>query len=606
MIRRLPRRSILLDSARVFALVALLIGCDSQPPAPAGNSSESASSASSNPTPSDSTSSPTPATSNPSVPEPTAEWNVSEKSILPLEPVVYHSGREAQQRSILESLGGGVGVIDYDLDGSFDLWFPGGGKLENQVVSGRPNRLLKRQCDSSLIDVSLAAMISEATTYSHGAAITDYDLDGFPDVVVSGYQGLQLWHNQGDGSFRRIESQTSGLTDDSWSTSVAWGDFNGDSIPDLYVPHYVNWSFANHPDCGASHDANQREICSPRVFEAVRDRCYLGQSGGTFLDATEELHLPLDGKGLGAVIWDFDEDGAQDIYVANDTTPNFLLLNRGTAGFVEDGGLSGVAVDDRGIPNGSMGLALSDIDHDGKVDLFVANYQTESFALYRQLAPGAFVYSSPAYGLKLIEPTFVGFGSIAHDFDRDGDDDIIVSNGHVLDFPASSTRDQATVTLRNADRKLTRLRWPASHPFEQLRCGRGVALCDADGDGDADLAFTPSDAPAWELHNYETRGNTISVTPIGTISSRIPLGAQLSVRTNLAVRVQPLAGGGSYLSSHQPSFWVVIPEGERLEELIIRWPTGSEQSFLTQVDVEQIIVVETETEEPKIFKLPRS
>lgn len=605
MISRISRRSMPIETICAFALVALLVGCNSQSPEASGDTSESTSSASSNPETNSSSNSTPPATSNPTSPDPTAEWNVSEKSILPQSPVVYHSGREAQQRSILESLGGGVGVIDYDLDGVFDLWFPGGGKLENQVVAGLPSRLLKRQSDSSLIDVSLSAMISEATTYSHGAAVTDYDLDGFPDVVVSGYQGLQLWHNQGDGSFRRIESQSSGLTDDSWSTSVAWGDFNGDSIPDLYVPHYVNWSFANHPDCGASHDANQREICSPRVFEALRDRCYLSNGDGTMIEATDQLQLPPDGKGLGAVVWDFNGDGQQDVYVANDTTPNFLLLNRGSEGLIDDGGLSGVAVDDRGIPNGSMGIALTDIDQNGRMDLFVANYQTEANALYRQTGPGAFVYSSPAYGLKLIEPTFVGFGSIAHDFDRDGDDDIIVSNGHVLDFPASSTRDQATVTLRNADRKLTRLRWPASHPFEQLRCGRGVAMCDADADGDADLVFTPSDAPAWELRNEETLGRTICVTPIGTASSRVPLGSQLTIRTQQASRVQALGGGGSYLSSHQPSFWVVIPSGETLEELTIRWPDGLEQAFVPQIDAVHITIIETETEEPLVFNLPR-
>ncbi|MEZ6106964.1 MAG: CRTAC1 family protein [Pirellulaceae bacterium] len=581
--------------AGLFGLAALvgLGGCNShreESAAPSNSATTADPDGSTNEPPSAGTANTSSGSSTSTIPP--ARWQLHEHALLVGNPVVYRSGRESEQRTILESLGGGVGVLDFDRDGSADLWFAGGGTIDAPRIEGLPSRLLRGTAGGDSIDVSRSAGIERALHYSHGVAVHDYDQDGFADVLVTGYGGLQLWRNQGDGSFQAIDMERCGLTDTLWSTSAAWGDFNRDGWPDLYVAHYVNWSFSNHPPCAAAHDARQREICSPRKFEALRDACYMNQGDGTFREATDDWGLAPDGKGLGVLVADFNDDQCLDVYVANDTTPNFLLVNQDGGRFVEDGGLSGVALDDQGIPNGSMGVATADLDRNGRLDLWVANYQAETFALYRQTPGGTFLYSSPMYGLKRIEPIYVGFGTVINDIDRDGDDDILVTNGHVLDFPASATRDQPTLALEASERSFTRLDWPEEHPVARARSGRGLALVDRDGDGDADFVFSPSDQPAWTLENQETAGRCLTIDPIGTVSPRSPIGASLTITTDQASWMQTLSGGGSYLSTSDSCFFVVIPEGHRLESLALRWPSGGTQEFTIPSDSRHWTIIE--------------
>ncbi len=213
--------------------------------------------------------------------------------------------------------------------------------------------------------------------------------DGFSDILVTGYGGLQLWENHGDGTFTNVR-ELAMLIDDQWSSGAGWGDFNNDGVLDLYVAHYVNWSFANHPNCpGPVH--GQRDICPPRSFEGIPDTLYIGVGDGTFRDETEVWQLRKDGsKGLGVLIADLDDNELVDVYVANDTTNNYLYSNTGNAPFQEIGSLAGVAADKAGIPNGSMGLDVCDFNLNGRPDIWVTNYEREDFALYRNEGPNAF------------------------------------------------------------------------------------------------------------------------------------------------------------------------------------------------------------------------
>lgn len=532
------------------------------------------------------------APTTPNSPESTAAapWRLTEHPLLDGQ-VVYSSGREAKLSTILESLGGGVGAIDFDRDGRVDLFLPGGGKLSPGSVTGLAGRLLRATGAFEFVDATRSARCDTIGFYSHGCAATDWDNDGFVDLLVTGYGGLQLFRNQGDGSFESLEVSALGLVDRSWSTSAAWGDLNGDGVPDPYVPHYVDWSFDNDPICQGERDRTLREICSPRRFAGLRDACFLGNGDGTFRDVTETWRLPAEGKGLGAVVLDVDRDGRQDVYVGNDTTANFLLLGSEN-GLVEQGELSGTAFDDRGIPNGSMGVAAADFDRNGLFDLWVANYQSETFALYRQDQAGLFRYASPSYGLRTLVPEFVAFGTVIVDIDRDGEEDILVSNGHVLDHPAGAERDQVTLALARRGQRFERLTWPAGHPLDRPRSGRGLALGDLDEDGDADFVFSPSDQPAWALSNDESSGMTFVVEPIGVRSARIPLGAELQVETDRATRSTVMAGGGSYLSTSQPVFFVVVPAGETLRALELRWPTGATQSLPLPTGERRVVAIE--------------
>ena len=258
----------------------------------------------------------------------------------------YRNGRESGNNAILESLGGGVALLDFDNDGLLDIFLPGGGTYEGKNVRGLSAGLFRNLGEMKFVEVTDLAGTTPDGLYSHGAQIGDFDNDGFSDVLVTGYGSLQLFHNQGDGTFLEVH-EAAHLTSRSWSSSAAWGDFNGDSFLDLYVCNYVSWSFDNHPTCPGP-EPGQIEICPPKSFEGLADTLYFNNGDGTFRDVSKESGIHLedkisDAKGLGVLVGDVDRDNDVDIYVANDTEANFLYLNNGNGTFKELGLLHSVA-----------------------------------------------------------------------------------------------------------------------------------------------------------------------------------------------------------------------------------------------------------------------
>ncbi|MGC1273694.1 MAG: CRTAC1 family protein [Planctomycetaceae bacterium] len=493
---------------------------------------------------------------------------------------VYHNGREANESTILESLGGGVGLFDYDRDGRLDLFFPGGGSFgSDQSITGLPSSLWRCRGDLAFEEVASTAHIASARYYTHGCALADVDNDGFCDVLVTGYGGLQLFRNQGDGTF--VESAAAaGLTDDLWSSSAAWGDFDDDGNLDVYVAHYVNWSFENHPFC-ESRSAGVRDVCGPREFEPLDDVVYFSNGDGTFRDASDEAGLVPGGKGLGAMTADVDVDGDLDVYVANDTTPNFLYLNRGDGVFDESGLISGTALDDRGVPNGSMGIAVLDFDGDLRPDLWVANYENETFALYRNDGDAGFAHVSERTGVSVLGGLFVGFGTVATDLDLDGDEDLMVTNGHVMYHSTILPGPQQPLVLRNrGNSRFARVTFPSDSYIAQEHWGRGVAAGDLDRDGVADFVFSNVNEPAAVLINAtEARGRPFAARLVGTRSNRDGIGARLVLDTTAGKFFRTVCGGGSYLSqSDYAQFWGLPPEAEP-RELTITWPSGLVQKI---------------------------
>lgn len=510
----------------------------------------------------------------------------------------FDNGRDQNQYTILESLGGGSAAWDFDCDGHCDIFATGGGGFtEDRQIFGRNSTLHRRRPglhrqELRWSEVADVAGCQRSRFYSHGCAVADIDNDGFPDLLVTGYGGLQLFRNLGDGTFEEAAAE-SGLTDAQWSSSAGWGDVNGDGFTDLYVAHYADWSFDNHPVCpGPGPDG--RDICPPREFSALTDVLYLNQGDGRFVDAADRCGLVSGGKGLGVVLADVDDDQDLDIYVANDTTPNFLYLNDGRGNFTECGLASGTALDDRGVPNGSMGTAVADFDQDGRVDLWVTNFEMETFGLYRNLGSGQFQHLSRDSGVNAIGSRFVGFGTVAEDFDLDGDVDIAVSNGHVVYYPPGNREAQTPVYLDNVGSGQFRrlVPGPENGYFRSESVGRGLLATDIDDDGRPDLIVTHLRSPAKILRNSGRKpGTSLRILLSGTNVCRDATGAKVEFSTETMHSVRHLYGGGSYLCARDRGLEWGLMNTSRVVTVSVTWPSGTIQEFSVKGNVQSTYVV---------------
>jgi len=517
---------------------------------------------------------------------------------------VYRNGEESGHCSILESLGGGVGWIDFDRDGRLDLVATRGGGFDDAGgVLGLPTGLFRRDAGGAMLfrDVAGPAGIATERLYTHGVAVGDIDNDGFPDLVVTGYGPAELWHNLGDGSFEEIRDWP-GADDSRWSSSAGFADVDGDGCLDCYLTRYVDWSFENHPFCGPT--TATRDICPPREFEGLADSLYRSRGDGGFEEASQAAGIRSDGKGLGVLLADVDDDGDVDIYVANDTVDNFLYVNSGEGGFDERGLAAGVAIDDAGLPNGSMGVDLCDFNRDGRPDIWVANYEREAFALYRGEGRGQFLHVSRRHGITALGGLFVGFGTVCRDFDSDGRTDIAVANGHVIKYPDASPRRQVPLVLALEGERFRRQPAAADSYFSTPQEGRGLAAGDCDGDGDLDLAISHLNAPLAILENgHGPSARRLRLELIGTRSNRDAVGARVEIRIGgVVVWRGQVTGGGSYLSHSEQALhatWPAeaIPPRDDTAPIAIqvRWPTGILQRVEVARGTQNLQIVEAET-----------
>ncbi|OYV96282.1 MAG: hypothetical protein B7Z73_01000, partial [Planctomycetia bacterium 21-64-5] len=510
---------------------------------------------------------------------------------------VYDNGRDAGFHTIIESLGGGIGLFDYDNDGRHDLFCPGGGKFAgDKQSSGLPSALFRNLGEWRFSDVTAASGAGQSPHLSHGCAAGDYDADGFTDLLLTGFGGLQLFHNLGDGTSEE-SSQAAGMHDTLWSSSAAWADFNGDRALDVYIDHYVDWSPDNDPQCPGP-EPGQREICSPRRFEPLPHVIYYSNGDGTFRDATSEARLNVEpgvcGKGLGVVAGDLDLDGDVDIYVANDTVDNFLYLNDGHGVFDEVGLFHGVARDANGKAEGSMGTDLGDYNLDGLPDIWVSNFEQESFSLYRNDGNAQFVHVSQGTGITALGQLYVGFGTVYADVDRDGDEDFVVSNGHVINFPKSAPIRQEPLVLINDGGRFARAVFPPGGYFSLPHRGRGLASSDLDDDGDVDFVFSHNDGEPNALIANDTppAGDWLRVRLIGVRSDRDAVGARLVLHTSADDQLRMIKGGGSYESQCDlRPFWG-IPKGAEVKGLSIHWPSGIVQEYPLAAANQTLTIIE--------------
>ncbi|GAB5442436.1 MAG: hypothetical protein Fues2KO_27850 [Fuerstiella sp.] len=508
---------------------------------------------------------------------------------------VYQNGEAAGHFAILESLGGGVGVIDFDRDGADDLFLPGGGTLdENVVPHGVPNGVFRNRGDWRFDDVSDVSGAMDCEMYSHGAACADFDNDGFADVVVTGYGGLQFHRNLGDGTFQEV-AQRHGLIDDLWSSSAAWGDVNRDGILDLYVAHYVDWSPDHHPFC-AGPEEGKREVCPPREFAPLPDTLFLGQPDGTFQRSSQVLGET--GKGLGVVIADFNADQQADIYVTNDTVPNLLYENTGAGNLSDVSLISGTSLSDRGVPDGSMGVHVLDFDNNGHFDLWVANYERESSALYQGHPDLLFRHVSQRTGVTAVGAAYVGWGTVCFDADHDGDEDAFISNGHVIRYPRSAPLRQTPLVFENQDgSRFENVAEAAGDYTASPHMGRGAAFSDLDQDGDLDLIVNHTNEPVALLRNDSTSGHFLQMQLIGRTSPRDAVTAVVTVSVGERTIRRQWIGGGSYASTLSGQLHFGLGHASNSDSntlpavtLTVDWPSGRQQTF-TDVGVDQLVVI---------------
>jgi enediyne biosynthesis protein E4 len=498
------------------------------------------------------------------------------------------NGVEAEYRTILETLGVGVALFDFDLDGHLDILVPGGGLFgENpsgdRELIGRPPILLRNEGDWQFTDATEAAGLVDSSLYSHGVSVGDYDGDGYPDVLITGYHGLRLYRNQGDGTFVEVTVEA-GLTHRAWSTSAAWGDVNGDGVLDLYVVNYVDWSLDNDPPCSSEwgpHAQRFPDTCPPERFNAVSDWLFLGDGLGGFDQVGTAAGLVEGGKGLAVLMGDVDLDGSLDIFVANDATANFLYRNRGDGTWEEIGQHSGTAFNPSGEADGSMGVDLGDYDGDGLPDIWVTNYETQMFALYRNLGDGLFYHGSGEAGIGAIERRYVGFGTCFFDFDRDGYEDLFAANGHVKHLSTNASFHQEPLLLRNQfGKRFVRVNSEAGGYMESAHMGRGVAVGDVDNDGNLDLVVAHTNQPIALLSNETLQSNSwLMLRLIGTTSHRDAVGSRIVLRSGGRQQTRQVKGGTSYLSTSDRRVFFGLGSSDMVDELTVYWPSGTVQKF---------------------------
>ena len=492
---------------------------------------------------------------------------------------------------MLETLGGGVGIFDYDRDGFVDVLFSGGGYVTNQKqVGGHPPALYRNLDGVSFQPVAQHAAIASAAFYSHGVAAADFDNDGFTDVLLTGFGGIHLYHNEGDGTFSLVTPEAA-ISLPSWSNSAAWGDINGDGSLDLFVAQYLDWSFENDPVC-LDPAQGRRDICNPKDFGPLPDFLLISNGDGTFRDATQEYGIRADGKGLGVLMADVDLDGDTDIYVANDTTANFLYRNDDHAGLKEVGLTSGSGMDRLGGPDGSMGTDIADFDGDGLPDLWVVNYEKESFVLYRNNGDCTFGDVSRVVGIEAVSGLHVGWGTVFLDGDLDGDRDIFVSNGHPNRYPFLSPRRQLPLLFANSDgKRFANVATTSGQYLSTPHNGRGVAIGDLNNDGDEDLVVSHIDEPVAILENLNaTQHHWLSLRLVGRTTNRDAIGAVVRIRSGGREQVAQVKGGCSYLSTNDLRLHVGLGSAHSAT-VRVEWPSGeSRESVVDAVNRELTIV----------------
>ena len=490
-----------------------------------------------------------------------------------------------------EQMGAGVALFDYDGDGDLDVFLVQDGPLGPEATSRTGEAPISRLFRNDLTRASGGTprlRFTDVTTragvglraYGMGAAVGDYDNDGDVDLFVTGFGPDTLYRNNGDGTFTDA-TKAAGVSDPLWSTSATFVDYDRDGDLDLFVANYLDFTIAGNKTCTDS--AGSRDYCGPRVYRPVPDRLYRNEGGGRFSNVTESSGVArADGAGLGVVAGDYNGDGWLDLYVANDATPNQLWINRHDGTFVDHGLLSGAAVNVAGNPEGSMGIASGDFDRDGDEDLFVTNIAGETFVLYRNDGSGNFEDARVPTGLATPTAASTGFGTGWFDYDNDGWLDLFVANGAVNLIEAqrgqpSPFRMKNQLFHNDANGRFSETSTAAGAAFERAEISRAAAFGDLDTDGDTDIVVTTSGGPVRLLLNQAgTQHHWLQVSLAQEAGNRVGLGARIGLeRDGLPALWRRVHTDGSYLSANDVRVHFGLGAGANVAGIIVHWPDGA-------------------------------
>jgi len=490
-----------------------------------------------------------------------------------------HVNGASPDKYMVETMGSGGLFFDYDRDGWIDIFLVDGGSLADRTIAGAAGHRLYRGRGNGLFEDRTAAAGITHAAYGLGACAADVDNDGWQDLYITAFGPNVLYRNNGNGTFSDI-TKTAGVGSASWSTSCAFGDIDNDNDLDLYVANYVEFSAQNNKFCG-DVARKIRAYCDPHVYPGVSGVLYRNSGSGTFTDVTKEAGAHrTDGKSLGVIFLDYDDDGWSDIFVANDRVPNFLFRNQRDGRFREVGLLAGVAVASDGKARAGMGTDFGDYDNDGKPDLVVTNFDLETHSVFRNLGGGIFADATAQSGVGPATLPFVGFGTAWFDADNDGDLDLAIANGHVLDNPgvfrAGARHAQRSLLFVNDGRgRLSEIGRSAGAGFEPERVSRGLFVADIDNDGDLDMLITNNGQPAELLRNDGgNRRNALIVRLAGSRSNRDGIGARVRVIAGGRSWVRDVRAGSRYLGQNDLRVHVGLGMVSQVD-LEVRWPAGT-------------------------------
>lgn len=495
----------------------------------------------------------------------------------------FNGSTYANCRKMFAFTGGGIGVLDFDLDGFSDTFFSQGQPWpldsESDDFAGQ---LFRNQQGKTFANVSSLAGIRK-TGFGQGVAVGDYNADGFPDLYLAHIGTNQLWINNGDGTFSN-ETQTAGLSGDAWTTSCLFVDLSGDGLPDLYDVNYLKGKEIFERVC--RHPNGTPALCMPFDFDAETDRFWLNAGDGQFIDVTKKrFSTPPRGKGLGAVAWAPSGSSGLSLLVANDTTPNFFFVPEGQNNelcFHERGLLAGLACNGEGKAEGCMGIALADVDGNGLLDVHITNFLAESNTLWMQEANGLFEDSTRTLGLHT--PTFetLGFGTQFLDADLDGRWELFVANGHIDDLTASGRPYEMAPQLFqwNGNKLVAKDNEQIGGYFQRKWLGRAAARLDWNRDGLTDILVGHIKSPSVLLTNTtHRRGQFLSLKLIGTQSGRDAIGTSVTIRVNDTTYTSQLAADGGYHASNERRLVFGIGDASRVDKMVVEWLSGEVQTF---------------------------
>ena len=502
-----------------------------------------------------------------------------------------HANSATSSKYLIETMGGGVALLDYDNDGRLDVFFTNGAKLEDAMPRGKSpdksdpaywNRLYRQGADGTFADVTEKAGLSglPQNQYGMGVAAGDYDNDGFADLYVTNYGANVLYRNNGNGTFTDVTARA-GVAAGGWSASAGFLDYDNDGHLDLFVTRYVEWSFQQNRYCGEKKPG-YRAYCHPDNFEGVANVLFRNNGNGTFTDVSSKAGIAgVIGKGLGVAFADYDDDGWIDVYVANDSVPCFLFHNSGKGAFSEEALLAGVALNEDGKTFAGMGVDFSDYDNDGRSDVLVTDLSNERYRLFRHNGDGSFRDATNTAGVGGVTLPFSGWSTRFFDYDNDGWKDIFVAQGHVMDTIEKTSPNlrylQPPLLLRNTSGRFERVM--AGEVFQKDWAGRGAAFGDLENDGDIDVVMSNVGQKAIVLRNDGgNRNNWLGIRLTGRTSNRDGIGARVKVvSASGSTQYATATTAVGYLSASDKRLIVGLGGDATAKLVEIRWPSGAIQ-----------------------------